>query len=1133
MAQFLYRIGRSAYNHRRAFVAGWLVVLVTVGALAGVFMGQLSNTFTLPGTETERVLKLMKQELPELAGGAGSIVFTTKDGQAFTGPQEKAISEALTDLRGQEPILNATDPFETQASLDAGQEEVLAGQSDLGEGALQLDEARQEIADGQRQLDEAEEEIAAGKEEIATNAAKLEEGRAQLEAGRAELDAAQRELSAARAQLDTGESELNQARIQVAAGQRQYDTGRKELKAGQGQLAAAKKDLAEQRSQYQAGVDQFLSEFGITRLDQADAAIDAATEQVTAGLSQAQEGLDQATQTAEDLEAQRAALEEAGETDSEEYAEVLAGIEQTEVGIGEAQGAIAELQVTQGDLETARASAAQLIAAKQEFAKGDAQIAQSERDLAAGQKELDAAAKKLKTGRAQIAAGESELAAGSAAYENGRMQYEAGRNELAASAKELKAGEEALEAGSEELAAGEKEIAENRVKLEEGLAEIESGAKELEDGQVALEQGKRLADLAEPIRFVSENGATAIAQVQFYGQPESLTTEQRDEIKAIANGPEAAGVETLFSTEIVSDLSSIFGISEVVGFVFAGVVLMVMLGTVIAAGLPLLMALLGVAIGVGGTLSLSSVIDMQGITPALALMLGLAVGIDYSLFIVHRHRTQLMGGMDIRESVARAIGTSGNAVVFAGLTVIIALSALIVPGIPFLAVLGVSAAFTVLIAVLISLTLTPALLGFMGEKLLTKKAKAKRTRAIEGQTAGATGPIAAKRAAKKTASRWWSEEVTRRPWLYGIASLAVLLVIAVPALSMQTALPDGGSEPQGSDAQRAYEVTSKHFGEGFNGPLIVMAELPAGTADQNAADGTLLDVAESLNAAEGVYAALPVATNEDLTYGAIQVIANTGPSSPETETVVHELRGMQEQIRDETGATTSVTGQVAAQVDISEQITEALPPYLAIVVGLSLVLLLLVFRSIVVPLLATAGFLLSLCAAFGATVAVYQWGWLGPLFGVYNPAPIMSFLPILLTGILFGLAMDYQLFLVSAIRESYVHGTDAKEAIRAGFDHTAPVVVAAALIMISVFSGFVFGDLAMIRPIGFALAIGVLFDAFIVRMSLTPAIMGLLGDKAWYLPKWLDKILPNVDVEGAGLQEVLDQESAQQELVDA
>lgn len=1133
MAQFLYRIGRSAYNHRRAFVAGWLVVLVTVGALAGVFMGQLSNTFTLPGTETERVLKLMKQELPELSGGAGSIVFTTKDGQAFTADQEKAISDALTDLRGQEPILNATDPFETQASLDAGQDQVLEGQSDLGEGALQLDEARQEIADGQRQLDEAEEEIAAGKEEIAVNAAKLEDGRAQLEAGRAELDAAQKELSAARAQLDQGESELNQARIQVAAGQRQYDAGRKDLEAGKKQLAAAKKDLAKQRTQYQAGVDQFLAEFKITSLDQADGAIDAAAEQVAAGLEQAQQGLAQATEAAESLEAQRAALEEAGDTESDEYAQIVAGIEEAQAGIEKAEGTIAELEAAQGDLETARASAAQLIAAQQEFAQGDAQIAQSERDLVTGQKELDAAAKKLRTGRAQIAAGETELSAGTVAYENGRVQYEAGRNELAASAEELKAGEEALEAGRQELAAGDEEIAQNRVTLEEGLAEIESGASELEDGKVALEQGKRLADLAEPIRFVSENGATAIAQVQFYGQPESLTTEQRDDIKAIANGPQAAGVETLFSTEIVSDLSSIFGISEVAGFVFAGVVLMVMLGTVVAAGLPLLMALLGVAVGVGGTLSLSSVIDMQGITPALALMLGLAVGIDYSLFIVHRHRTQLMGGMDIRESVARAIGTSGNAVVFAGLTVIIALSALIVPGIPFLAVLGVSAAFTVLVAVLISLTLTPALLGFMGENLLTKKAKAKRAQAIEGQTARSHESVAPKRASKKSASRWWSEEVTRRPWLYGVASLVALLVIAIPALSMQTALPDGGSEPKGSDAQRAYEVTSKHFGEGFNGPLIVLAQLPAGTADQNAANSTLLDVAESLIAADGVYAALPVVTNDDLTYGAIQVIAKTGPSSPETEAVVHNLRGMQNQILAETGVTTSVTGQVAAQVDISEQITQALAPYLAIVVGLSLVLLLLVFRSIIVPLLATVGFLLSLSAAFGATVAVYQWGWFGPLFGVHNPAPIMSFLPILLTGILFGLAMDYQLFLVSAIRESYVHGTNAKEAIRAGFDHTAPVVVAAALIMISVFSGFVFGDLAMIRPIGFALAIGVLFDAFIVRMSLTPAIMGLLGDKVWYLPRWLDKILPNVDVEGAGLQEILDQESAQQELVNA
>lgn len=1127
MAQFLYRIGRSAYDHRKAFVAAWLAVLIAIGALAGLFMGQLSNTFTLPGTETERVLNLMKQEMPELSGGAGSIVFTTKDGQPFTSEQEQAIAQALNKLGKQDPVSGITNPFETQATLDDAQAQVRDGKTEISDNALKLDEARQEIKDGQVQLDQAEQDLADGQATLDENAEKLREGQELLAAGQTELDGARSELDGAEAQLDQGQRELTQARTDLLVGQEQYEAGQQEITSAQKQLAAGKEELAKQRSQLETGIDQFLTGAGATSLDQASAVINAAKDQVNSGIKQANEGLDQAKQAVTDLDTQRIALEAAGETDTDEYHQVVADLGQAKASITELEQTISGLQTKLKDLETALATHGQLVKGQQLLITGEQELAQHERDLKAGQLELQAAAKQLTDAKAKIAAGEAELAAGQRQYEAGLAQYEAGRAEIAANEKTLVEGEQALAEGRQQLVDGEKEIADNRKKLEDGLAEIATGQEQLDDAKKQLEQGERMSTLAAPIRFVSENGATAIVQVQFYGQPESLTTAERDAIMSIANGPEAAGVETLFSKEIMADLSSIFGVSEVVGFVFAGVVLMVMLGTVIAAGLPLLMALLGVAIGVGGTLALSSLIEMQSITPALALMLGLAVGIDYSLFIVHRHRTQMLAGMNVRESVARSIGTSGNAVVFAGLTVIIALAALIVPGIPFMAVLGVSAAFTVLVAVLISITLTPALLGFMGEKLLTKKSQAKRKSAIAsaasmGMAEAETGAVPA-HGAKRSASRWWAEQLTKRPWTYGIASLVTLLVIAIPAMSMQTALPDGGSEPHGSDAQRAYEVTSEHFGEGFNGPLIVLAQLPAGTADQTAADNALLDVAETLTGADGVYAALPVGTNDALTFGAIQVLAKTGPAAPETEAVVHTLRNMQDEILDDTGVTTSVTGQVAAQVDVSEQITNALVPYLAIVVGLSLVLLLLVFRSIVVPLLATVGFLLSLAASFGATVAIYQWGWLGPLFGVYNPAPIMSFLPILLTGILFGLAMDYQVFLVTAIREAYAHGTDAVEAIRKGFDHTAPVVVAAALIMISVFSGFVFGHLAMIRPIGFALAIGVLFDAFIVRMTLTPAVMGLLGDKAWYLPKWLDKILPNVDVEGAGLQEALEE----------
>ena len=680
----------------------------------------------------------------------------------------------------------------------------------------------------------------------------------------------------------------------------------------------------------------------------------------------------------------------------------------------------------------------------------------------------------------------------------------AGQAELDANAAKLAAGQQEIEANQAKLVAGQKTVDEKTAALPAAEEKLEQGAKDLATGREELAFAERQAGASAGMRFVSADGSTAVAHVTFVGATDSLSTAERADIQGIAAGPEAAGVEVLFSKEILQDLSSIFGAAEIIGLAVAAAVLLIMLGTLVAAGLPLLMAVLGVGAGVGGTLALSSVIEMASITPALALMLGLAVGIDYSLFIVHRHRRQLLEGVPLAESIARATGTSGNAVVFAGLTVVIALSALAVPGLPFLTVLGASAAFTVLMAVLIAITLTPALLGIIGTRLVSRRAWA-RARAAD---ADALAP------SNDAGNRGWGALVTRRPWIAAIASIVLLAVVALPALQLRTALPDGSAEPVDSGAYKAYEQMSDAFGAGYNGPLLVLADLPAGLDDRGA-DAANLDVADAVRQIPGVVAAIPVAVNESRNLGAIQVIPAEGPASAQTEALVHGLRDAAPGIEESTGAHIAVTGQVAAQVDVSEKLAEALPPYIGIVVGLSLILLLLVFRSVVVPLLATAGFLLSLAAAFGATVAVYQFGWLGEVFDVNVPGPIMSFLPILLTGILFGLAMDYQVFLVAGMRESFAHGQPARAAVRSGFAHAAPVVTAAALIMMAVFAGFVFSHLTMIRAIGFSLAIGVLFDAFIVRMTLTPAIMHLLGHRAWYIPRWLDKILPDVDVEGA------------------
>jgi RND superfamily putative drug exporter len=501
---------------------------------------------------------------------------------------------------------------------------------------------------------------------------------------------------------------------------------------------------------------------------------------------------------------------------------------------------------------------------------------------------------------------------------------------------------------------------------------------------------------------------------------------------------------------------------------------------------------------------------MNSTTPALALMLGLAVGIDYSLFLLNRHRTQVRRGMDIAESIALANGTSGTAVAFAGMTVIIALVALTVTGIPFLSIMGLVAAGTVLVAVLIAVTLTPALMALAGRRVLRPKDRDAATVRLPRHVNEETG---------------WAAWVQRRPWPVIAVVLLAVAALAYPTGALRLGLPDGSSEPAGSTAYQAYDNVRSAFGAGVNGPIIAVANLqePVPQGPNEEASGTAQRIAQApiatgLNDIDGVARVVPFGISDDRRTLAFQVVPETGPNDEATADLVERLTERGAELGQQVGADLGFTGQTVANIDISNQLSDALPLYLVLVVGLSILLLLLVFRSIVIPLLATAGFLLSLGVAFGAVVAVYQWGNLSSLFGVNEPGAILSFLPILLIGVLFGLAMDYQLFLVSAMRESHVHGEDARRAVVTGFNHSARVVTAAAIIMISVFGGFVFAELTMVRPIGLGLATGVAADAFLVRMTLTPAVMSLLAERAWYLPGWLDRILPDVDVEGAGLE---------------
>ncbi|MCE7011382.1 MMPL family transporter [Kibdelosporangium philippinense] len=619
------------------------------------------------------------------------------------------------------------------------------------------------------------------------------------------------------------------------------------------------------------------------------------------------------------------------------------------------------------------------------------------------------------------------------------------------------------------------------------------------DGVIAqIGKTEQVAGAFSPFvtQAISQDGRIGLAQVQFSVSPPEVKESTKDAIKNAVQAASNSGIEAAYSQEIAGEMVAI-GVTEGIGVVIAAIVLILTFGSLVAAGLPMLTALIGVGIGIGGLYALTSVIDMSSTAPVLALMLGLAVGIDYALFIVHRHRKQVLGGMEVNESIARAIGTAGSAVFFAGLTVIIALVGLTVVGIPFLSVMGLAAAATVAIAVLVALTLVPAILGFVGEKIVSEKSRAKDMDPDKKEAFGYR----------------WGRAVSKRPITALVLIVVSLGAIAIPAFSLEMGLPDDSTAPEGSPQQRANALVTEAFGPGFSGPLVVVADLPSGVNPQQAL-GALVG---KLSTVKDVTRVVPAGVSPDGTTAVLQLIPNSGPSTEATKDLVAQLRAQTGEIRAQTGSTIGITGQTALNIDVSQKLSNALPTYLIVIVGLSLILLAIMFRSILVPIKATAGFLLTVAASIGAVVAIFQWGWLGDLLGVTHGSPIISFLPILMTGILFGLAMDYEVFLVSGMRESFVHGDTPKQAVVDGLGHSARVVTAAALIMTAVFMGFVFSHDTVIKSMGFALAFGVLIDAFVIRMTLVPALMTLFGKAAWWFPRFLDRITPNVDVEGETL----------------
>ncbi|MEW2402568.1 MMPL family transporter [Streptomyces sp. NPDC046862] len=641
-----------------------------------------------------------------------------------------------------------------------------------------------------------------------------------------------------------------------------------------------------------------------------------------------------------------------------------------------------------------------------------------------------------------------------------------------------------------------------------GGQKLTSGANkaEIESLVAKLEKSPQVSSVSDPFSsgLVSRSGTIAYVQVSYKVAQADVGSAAHDVQTDVVKQGEEAGLKVSLGGNAVADKAA-SKLAELLGLVVAAVALVITFGSLIAAGLPLLTAILGVGAAVLSITIATQFFDMASQASTLALMLGLAVAIDYALFIVSRYRNEIRDGHEPEEACGRALGTAGSAVVFAGLTVIVALSGLSVIGIHSLTSMGLASAFAVAVAVVIALTLLPAVLGFAGRRIMKGKLLTRRMRALERGEGDAMGVR-------------WAKYVTRNPVKVLVVSVIGLGVLALPAMSLRLALPDDSMKPPHSTQRVAYDTLSKGFGPGFNGPLTVVVD----AQDSDDPKAAAKEAGAVLAGLKDVASVREAAFNQSGDVALIGVVPGSAPTSQATKDLVNNIRDHSAALHKDTGADLMVTGLTAVNIDVSAKLGQALIPYLAIVVGMALILLLLVFRSILVPLKAALGFLLSVVATLGVLVAVFQWGWLKDLFGIDQTGPIVSLLPILLIGVVFGLAMDYEVFLVTRMREEYVHGAEPTTAIVQGFRHSARVVTAAAIIMISVFSGFLLDDAALIKSIGLGLASAVFFDAFVVRMTIVPAVMALLGRRAWALPKWLDKAMPNVDVEGEKLRHALE-----------
>ncbi len=622
---------------------------------------------------------------------------------------------------------------------------------------------------------------------------------------------------------------------------------------------------------------------------------------------------------------------------------------------------------------------------------------------------------------------------------------------------------------------------------------IQATVAEIQD----LDEVLKVTDPLASQRSISQDGATAFAAVQFVDSTADLGRDTLDRLLETASPARDAGVQVEYGGELpilLKERST--GPAEAIGIIAALIILFVTFRSVRAMAMPLVTAIIGLITGLSIVGLLGGLIDIPSVAPHLGTMIGLGVGIDYALFVLSRHRDNLANGMEMDESIGQTNATAGQAVVIAGGTVVVAILGLQMAGIPFVAALGYSASIVVAIAVMVAISLLPALLGFSGTKILSK------------QAAKSIGPEQ-----EKKHSAWvrWAHWVAYHPWSTSLAATAVLLVLAIPVLDMRLGQADAGTDPLSTSHRRAYDLLADGFGDGFNGPLLVTVDL----VDVDEPKAVAGQIHQSLLDQPGVAAASPPELNSTEDTALITVIPTTKPQDEATSDLVHLLRdeALPASIG-ESGAEAYVGGPTASFIDQSDKISSRLPWFIGAVVVVSVLLLMIVFRSILVPLKAAILNLLSIGAAYGVVVAVFQWGWGRSLIGLEEAVPIASFVPMMMFAILFGLSMDYEVFILSRIREEYHAGHSNIDSVVEGLGATAKVITAAALIMISVFLGFVASDDPVVKMMGVGLATAVAVDATIVRMVLVPSTMALIGDPNWWLPSWLDRILPHLDIEG-------------------